>query len=83
MGRNKLIEEKVLRRENSYRRARAGGLFLAGITLLVLILIIFVDPSEEAFLASSSVQVLFWLAVAYGAHARIQHANSLKGGDRK
>jgi hypothetical protein len=71
-------DRKLLASERSYRRGRAGALFLAAITAAVWVLVVATKPSEEAFLASGPAQCCFWLALAWGAHARLQHIESLK-----
>lgn len=72
------LEAKLVKKEKSYRRARIGCAVLAGITLVAMLMAFAIDPSDKVFISSSSVQILFWLALAYVAHARIQHVATIK-----
>lgn len=74
----KSLEAKLVRREKSYRRARVGCIALAILTLAGMLMVMAMDPSDKVFIASSAVQVLFWLALAYAAHARVEHVATIK-----
>jgi hypothetical protein len=72
-------DQRILANVASYRRGRLGALALAGLTVAVCVLALLVEPSNQEFLAGSSAQACFcWLALAWVAHARLQHAQSLQ-----
>ncbi|MCC7144837.1 MAG: hypothetical protein IT443_00165 [Phycisphaeraceae bacterium] len=71
-------EARILALERSYRRGRLGCLVLSAISLLGFALVFAADPSNKEFLAGTSLQVFLWLALAYAAHARLQHIDTLK-----
>lgn len=72
------LERKLLRRDSSYRRGRMGCIAVAAVTLVACLIAAVADPSDKVFIVGSSAQVLFWLALAYAAHARVQHVETIK-----
>jgi isoprenylcysteine carboxyl methyltransferase (ICMT) family protein YpbQ len=81
-------EEKILKRddrliknEKSWRRARIGAIFLAIIHILILVFVI-KEPSilqgEKEGLISLIVWVVFWLLVIDWLNLRLGHIDSIK-----
>lgn len=72
-------EAKLLCREPSYRRGRIGAIVIASLTALACVLVLLSGgPDAQAFVAGASAQVCFWLALAWVAHARLQHIETIK-----
>lgn len=72
------LEAKLVKREKSYRSAKVGCIFLSVVSFAAMLLALTADPSDKTFISGVSSQIMFWLALAYVSHARLQHITTIK-----
>lgn len=72
------LETRLVKRERSYRNVRLGAGFLAFMSMVGALIAIRHEPDDTAFFAGISSQCMFWLALVYASHARIQHVETIK-----
>ena len=74
-------DDRLLRNEKSWRRARIGAICLAIIHILILVFVI-KKPSllqgEREGITSLAIWVFFWLLVIDWLNLRLSHINSIK-----
>jgi len=73
-------DEKLLRNEKSWRRARIGAFFIATIQILVSFLLCNMpsEPGEKVVLVPEIASILFWLLIITTLNMRLNHIDSIK-----
>ena len=74
-------DNRLLRKEKSYRRARAGAILFLVLSMIFAAEVFLERPEIEQLAESdfyTAVSVLFWLIVVDSCNMRIRHIDSIK-----